>query len=272
MRRLSEASREVGDIVRLITNIAEQTNLLALNATIEAARAGDAGKGFAVVATEVKDLAQETAQATSDITAKISAIQEMTARHGRARSPPITEIITQIDDGQRTIAAAVEEQSATTELMSRNVGDVSTAATEISGTVSHITSSTEATAEGANTTRQSAERVSTAAGEIQTPDRPVPLLSRPPLGPFRATARRTRCPPGRPAPPSSTSCWPMSTGRAPMSTSRSTSASWSSGRRSMCSRFFTVLASGTGGEQQAGQLVAGCAGSPPRRAASCTIT
>jgi methyl-accepting chemotaxis protein len=167
VRKLSEASREVGDIVLLITNIAEQTNLLALNATIEAARAGEAGKGFAVVATEVKDLAQETAQATADITAKISAIQEMTGTTAAAIAS-ITEVISQIDDGQRTIAAAVEEQSATTDLMSRNVGEVSAAASEISGTVSNITRSTEATAEGANTTRYSAERVSTAAGEIET--------------------------------------------------------------------------------------------------------
>jgi methyl-accepting chemotaxis protein len=165
--RLSEASREVGDIVQLITNIAEQTNLLALNATIEAARAGEAGKGFAVVATEVKDLAQETAQATADITAKISAIQEMTSGTADAIAA-ITAVIEQIDDGQRTIAAAVEEQSATTDLMSRNVGEVSTAAAEIRGTVSNITRSTEATAEGANTTRGSAELVSSAAGEIQT--------------------------------------------------------------------------------------------------------
>jgi methyl-accepting chemotaxis protein len=163
---LNAASREVGDIVKLITTIAEQTNLLALNATIEAARAGAAGKGFAVVATEVKELAQETAQATSDITTKINAIQEMTARTAAAIAT-ITAIITQIDDGQRTIAAAVEEQSATTELMARNVGNVSAAATEISGTVSGITTSTGATADGANTTRHSAERVSAATGEIQ---------------------------------------------------------------------------------------------------------
>jgi methyl-accepting chemotaxis protein len=163
---LSAASREVGDIVRLITTIAEQTNLLALNATIEAARAGAAGKGFAVVATEVKELAQETAQATSDITTKITAIQEMTVRTAAAIAT-ITGVITQIDDGQRTIAAAVEEQSATTELMARNVGDVSGAATQISGTVSNITTSTGATADGANTTRQSAERVGVAAAEIE---------------------------------------------------------------------------------------------------------
>jgi methyl-accepting chemotaxis protein len=163
---LSEASREIGDIVRLITAIAEQTNLLALNATIEAARAGDAGKGFAVVASEVKDLAQETAQATSDITGRIAAIQDMTTRTAAAIDA-IAEVITHIDDGQRTIAAAVEEQSTTTELMARNVGEVSTAATEISGTVATITASTGSTAEGANTTRRSAERVSAAAGEIK---------------------------------------------------------------------------------------------------------
>jgi methyl-accepting chemotaxis protein len=165
--RLSQASSEVGDIVRLITNIAEQTNLLALNATIEAARAGESGKGFAVVATEVKDLARETAQATGDITAKISAIQEMTSSTAAAIAT-ITAVIGQLDDGQRTIAAAVEEQSATSSLMARNVGEVSIAAGEISGTVSNITRSTESTAEGANTTRASAERVSSATGEIQT--------------------------------------------------------------------------------------------------------
>ncbi len=165
--RLSQASSEVGDIVRLITNIAEQTNLLALNATIEAARAGAAGKGFAVVATEVKDLAQETARATGDITAKISAIQEMTTSTSEAIAS-ITHVISQIDDGQRTIAAAVERQAATTDVMTHNVGDVSAAAAEISDTVSNITRSTKATAQGANTTRTSAERVSGAAGEIQS--------------------------------------------------------------------------------------------------------
>jgi methyl-accepting chemotaxis protein len=163
---LSAASREVGDIVKLITAIAEQTNLLALNATIEAARAGAAGKGFAVVATEVKELSSETARATGEITAKIGAIQEMTTRTSAAIGT-ITEVITRIDDGQRTIAAAVEEQSTTTELMARNVGEVSTAAGEIGGTVTTITTSAGTAAESANSTRRSAERVSAAATEIE---------------------------------------------------------------------------------------------------------
>ncbi|MEV6346551.1 methyl-accepting chemotaxis protein [Actinoplanes sp. NPDC051851] len=167
VEKLSEASREVGDIVQMITNIAEQTNLLALNASIEAARAGHAGKGFAVVATEVKDLAQETAQATADITAKISAIQEMTTGTAAAIQA-IAAVINRIDDGQRTIAAAVEQQAATTDLLARNVGAVSAAADQISGTVSHITSSSAHTAEGANTTRHSAELVSGAADEIRS--------------------------------------------------------------------------------------------------------
>ncbi|MEU8611186.1 SpoIIE family protein phosphatase, partial [Actinoplanes sp. NPDC048791] len=80
MGKLGESSAEIGNVIKVITSIAEQTNLLALNATIEAARAGEMGKGFAVVASEVKDLAQETARATEDISRRVQAIQADTSR------------------------------------------------------------------------------------------------------------------------------------------------------------------------------------------------
>jgi methyl-accepting chemotaxis protein len=118
---LDQSSGQIETVVKLITSIAAQTNLLALNATIEAARAGAAGKGFAVVATEVKDLAQETAKATGDIATRVAAIQHDSAAAGAAIRE-ITEVISSIRDTQTTIAAAVEEQSATTVQMSQTVG------------------------------------------------------------------------------------------------------------------------------------------------------
>ncbi len=128
--KLGESSAEIGNVLKMITSIAEQTNLLALNATIEAARAGDAGKGFAVVADEVKQLAQETAQATGDISNRIEAIQRDTTEAVSAIGQ-IGEIIRQLSDYQATIASAVEEQTATTtsitdsvSLAARGSGDI----------------------------------------------------------------------------------------------------------------------------------------------------
>ena len=118
--KLGESSAEIGNVVKVITSIAEQTNLLALNATIEAARAGEAGKGFAVVANEVKELAQETAKATEDIAKRVLAIQGDTTA-AVAAIEEISSIVAQISDRQTTIACAVEEQTATTNEMSRSV-------------------------------------------------------------------------------------------------------------------------------------------------------
>jgi len=163
---LDRASAEIGEIVKVITSIAEQTNLLALNATIEAARAGDAGKGFAVVASEVKDLAQETSRATDDITSKISAIQLTTARATDAIGR-ISHVIAEISENQTTIAAAVEEQTATTSEISRNVMEISAGSSHMAGTIGHIAESAANTSSGAGATQQSAHDLSTLAQRVQ---------------------------------------------------------------------------------------------------------
>lgn len=120
VKQLGESSSGIGNVLKVITSIAEQTNLLALNATIEAARAGEAGKGFAVVANEVKELAKETAKATEEISTRIAAIQSDAKNAGDVISQ-IGDIIEQIDSYQATVAAAVEEQTATTREISNNV-------------------------------------------------------------------------------------------------------------------------------------------------------
>ena len=162
---LDRASAEIGEIVKVITSIAEQTNLLALNATIEAARAGDAGKGFAVVASEVKDLAQETSQATDDITSKISGIQATTARATDAISR-ISDVIAQISENQTTIAAAVEEQTAVTSEISRSVAEVSSGSSHIADTINGISESAGNTSSGAAATRQSAQELAGLAQRV----------------------------------------------------------------------------------------------------------
>src|SRR5439155_8194733 len=131
------ASAEIGAVIKRITAIAEQTNLLALNATIEAARAGDAGKGFAVVASEVKDLAQETAKATENISRLVEAIQRDTGA-AVAATTQISEIIARVNDFQTTIASAVEEQTATTTEMSRNVAQAAAGSADISQQITAV--------------------------------------------------------------------------------------------------------------------------------------
>ena len=156
--KLGVSSREIGDVVNTITAIAEQTNLLALNATIEAARAGDAGKGFAVVAGEVKDLAQETGKATDDITAKITAIQADTDG-AVAAIEKISDIINQINNYQTTIAAAVEEQTATTNEMSRSVAEAATGSASIAETISQYQQIAQEAGKGVETLQHASDEL-----------------------------------------------------------------------------------------------------------------
>lgn len=156
--KLGVSSREIGDVVNTITAIAEQTNLLALNATIEAARAGDAGKGFAVVAGEVKDLAQETGKATDDITAKIAAIQADTDG-AVAAIEKISDIINQINDYQTTIAAAVEEQTATTNEMGRSVSEAATGSASITETISKYQEIAQEAGKGVETLQHASDEL-----------------------------------------------------------------------------------------------------------------
>ena len=142
MDHLGTSAKEIGNVVEIIKGIASQTNLLALNATIEAASAGEAGKGFAVVASEVKVLAKQTAAATEDIRAKVAEIQESTRRAVGAIAGIVT-VINEISGISMVIAAAVEEQTATTGEISRSVIQAAESAGQVSRNVHQAASGTQ---------------------------------------------------------------------------------------------------------------------------------
>ncbi len=155
---LADASQKIGAVVALITDIANQTNLLALNATIEAARAGEAGKGFAVVAAEVKNLANQTAKATDEISGQIAGVQSATQEAVQAIET-IGKTIGEINSITSTIAAAVEEQSAATKEIARNVEQAATGTQEVTSNISGVS-------QAANDTGSAATQVLTSAREL----------------------------------------------------------------------------------------------------------
>ena len=164
--KLGESSAEIGSIIKVITSIAQQTNLLALNATIEAARAGEAGKGFAVVANEVKELAKETTKATENIGRMIETIQTDTKGAVEAIAQ-ISAIIKQVNDFQNTIASAVEEQSVTTNEMTRNVTEASKGSMEIASNIGSVAQVAKGTSEGASETQTAAKELAKLASDLQ---------------------------------------------------------------------------------------------------------
>jgi methyl-accepting chemotaxis protein len=158
VNKLGKSAVEIGKVVEVIKGIAAQTNLLALNATIEAASAGEAGKGFAVVANEVKALAKQTASATEDIRGQILDMQENTASAVKAIEE-IVKVINEINSISGSIAASVEQQTATTNEIARNVGDAARGTADMSRSVNE-------TALGAGEVSRNVQEAVKGVGEI----------------------------------------------------------------------------------------------------------
>jgi len=162
---LQAASVEIGDVTRIITSIAAQTNLLALNATIEAARAGESGRGFAIVASEVKHLATQTAHATEDISARVAAIQENSGLAAESIAQ-ISEVIRQVNDAQAMIAAAVEQQTQSAEIISRDLAHATRGTELIATTMCEVDEATNEASEGAAATQNSARQLALMGQEL----------------------------------------------------------------------------------------------------------
>jgi methyl-accepting chemotaxis protein len=158
IQELAEGSQRIGEVIDLINDIAEQTNLLALNATIEAARAGEAGKGFAVVASEVKNLATQTARATDEIGAQITAIQGSTDEAVTAIGG-ISSTISEMSEIATSIASAVEEQGAATNEISRNVQEAASGTADVTKSIISVKSGAEKTGEASGVVQTSAQQL-----------------------------------------------------------------------------------------------------------------
>lgn len=167
INHLGASSMEISKVIKVISGIAQQTNLLALNATIEAARAGEAGKGFAVVANEVKDLARGTAKATDEVSERITAIQSDT-RETIAGIADITAVTSKISEISNIIAAAVEEQAATTSEMGRHVSDAAKTAAEIASEMGELAQSAHNTSAGATQTEAAITDLNSILAQLQS--------------------------------------------------------------------------------------------------------
>jgi methyl-accepting chemotaxis protein len=159
VKGLAEAASRIGEVVTLINDIAGQTNLLALNATIEAARAGEAGKGFAVVAQEVKNLANQTAKATEEISTQIGAVQEET-NDAVTAIERIRGIIGEVNDIATTISSAVEEQGVSTQEIARNVQQAAQGTQDVNANIESVSRAAGETGSAAGQVLNAAQEMS----------------------------------------------------------------------------------------------------------------
>ncbi|VVS94328.1 methyl-accepting chemotaxis protein [Desulfoluna spongiiphila] len=162
---LGSAASEIGKITDVITDISEQTTLLALNATIEAARAGESGKGFAVVANEIKELARQTFDAIEEIKGKTQAIQSSTDST-ISQIHQVSNVVGEVNNIVSTIAAAIEEQTATTREIADNVSQASRGTLEVTENVAQASTVATEIARDIADVNMEANAISTQSSEV----------------------------------------------------------------------------------------------------------
>ncbi len=166
IRGLAEASQRIGEVVGLINDIASQTNLLALNATIEAARSGEAGKGFAVVASEVKNLANQTASATEDISEQVAGIQAEMTEAVRAIEG-ISETIDEMNDIASNVSSAVRRQTTATEEIGRNVSEAAKGTRDVDRNIAQVADGSDRTGSAAKETQSATNAMTTELSRLR---------------------------------------------------------------------------------------------------------
>jgi methyl-accepting chemotaxis protein len=162
---LAQSAGRIGEVVGLINTIAAQTNLLALNATIEAARAGEAGRGFAVVASEVKSLASQTAKATEEISEQIADIQKV-AGEAIDAIKNIGGIIGEVNEVATAIAAAVQQQGAATQEITRSTQFAAQGTKNVSDNITGVKADADAAAAAAEDVKQASQTLETQSQQL----------------------------------------------------------------------------------------------------------
>ena len=164
---LKDTSTNIDDVVKLIRDIAEQTNLLALNATIEAARAGEAGKGFAVVASEVKSLANQSADATNSISGQIENIQGNVGTTVQVVET-VVGIIDELEEIATSIASSTEEQIESTIEISKSIQEASLGTQEVSKHIGTVNATARQTLERATELNETSETITKLVHELES--------------------------------------------------------------------------------------------------------